>query len=300
MTVVSGITTQDAVFAHFAYSELAELASDESSAGNARRIALFGDQKYSPSLWNVVARQSLLRLGQDYQTFLRRGAPITPPAIVAPTIPKPKDPPSTPLIRKAIFRAPRQSPLSSMLDSVSSDSELSKAAEAVAGEMEERASQMHIPELFRSVAPSSAAVPSANAVVAKPTSSIISSFIAQAESHSRGLVVGYCPVWLKESAMRWNKWFYRERLNKAVEVCLPNRELDALIIEGAADFYTLYAAIELGNSAIALRLYFPERRSVWCGSKGHTTHHRSFPLVSICNRRVSDRGEREVHTTDAR
>ncbi|KAG2112115.1 Foie gras liver health family 1-domain-containing protein [Suillus clintonianus] len=97
-------------------------------------------------------------------TFLRHGAPITLPVVVASAAPKPKDPPSTPLIRKAIFKAPRQSPLGSMLDSVSSDSELSKAAEAVAGEMEERASQMHIPELFRSVAQSSAAAPVANAV----------------------------------------------------------------------------------------------------------------------------------------
>ncbi|KAG1856374.1 nucleoporin protein Ndc1-Nup [Suillus subalutaceus] len=236
VTVVSGITTQDTVFAHFAYSELAELASDESSAGSTRRTALFGDQKYSPTLWNVLARQSLLRLGQDYQTFLRRGAPITPPVAVAPAIPKPKDPPSTPLIRKAIFKAPRQSPLASMLDSVSSDSELSKAATAVAGEMEERASQMHIPELFRSVAPSSVAAPAANAVLAKPTSSIISSFIAQVESHSRDLFVGRCPAWLKESAITWNEWFYRERLNKVVEVCLPNRELDALIIEALSRF----------------------------------------------------------------
>ncbi|KAG2034794.1 nucleoporin protein Ndc1-Nup [Suillus americanus] len=236
VTVVSGITTQDTVFTHFAYSELAGLASDESSAGSTRRTALFGDQKYSPSLWNVLARQSLLRLGQDYQTFLRRGAPITPPVAVAPAIPKPKDPPSTPLIRKAIFKAPRQSPLSSMLDSVSSESELSKAASAVAGEMEERASQMHIPELFRSVAPSSAAAPAANTVLAKPTSSIISSFIAQVQSHSRDFVVSRCPAWLKESAIIWNKWFYRERLNKVVEVCLPNRELDALIIEALSRF----------------------------------------------------------------
>jgi nucleoporin NDC1 len=236
VTVVSGITTQDTVFAHFAYSELAELASDESSAGSARRTALFGDQKYSPSLWNVLARQSLLRLGQDYQTFLRRGAPITPPVVVAPAIPKPKDPPSTPLIRKAIFQAPRQSPLRSMLDSVSSDSELSKAAEAVAGEMEERASQMHIPELFRSVAPSSVAAPAANAVLAKPASSIISGFIAQVQSRSRDFVAGCCPAWLKGSTITWNKWFYRERLNKVVEVCLPNRELDALIIEALSRF----------------------------------------------------------------
>ncbi|KAG0696162.1 nucleoporin protein Ndc1-Nup [Suillus ampliporus] len=231
VTVVSGIMTQDTVFAHFAYSELAELASDESPAGAAQRTTLFGDQKYSPSLWNVLARQSLLRLGQDYQTFLRRGAPITPPVVVVPAAPKPKDPPSTPLIRKAIFKAPQQSPLGSMLDSVASDSELSKAAEAVAGEMEERASQMHIPELFRSVAPSSVAASAATAMAARPTPSIISDLITQLRGRSRNLVVSRCPNWLKQSAMRWNKWFYRERLNKVVEVCLPNRELDALIIQ---------------------------------------------------------------------
>jgi nucleoporin NDC1 len=46
-----------------------------------------------------------------------------------------------------------------MLDSISSDSEFSKAAEVVAGEMEEQVSQMRIPELFRSVAPPSAELP---------------------------------------------------------------------------------------------------------------------------------------------
>ncbi|KAG1825548.1 uncharacterized protein BJ212DRAFT_1573065 [Suillus subaureus] len=44
VTVISWIATQDMVFAHFAYSELAELASDEFSAGSARRTALFGNQ----------------------------------------------------------------------------------------------------------------------------------------------------------------------------------------------------------------------------------------------------------------
>ncbi|KAG2045252.1 hypothetical protein BDR03DRAFT_995466 [Suillus americanus] len=58
----------------------------------------------------------------------------------SPAIPKPKDPSPTPLIRKATFKAPRQSPLGSMLGSVSSDLEFSKAGEKVAGEMEERAS----------------------------------------------------------------------------------------------------------------------------------------------------------------
>ncbi|KAG1889331.1 hypothetical protein F4604DRAFT_2015743 [Suillus subluteus] len=207
VTVVSGIATQDMVFAN---SELiAELVSDESSTwpGSARRIALFGDQKYSPSLWNVLAHQSLLRLGQDYQTFLRRGALITPPVVVAPAIPKPKDPPSTPLIRKAIFKASRQSTLGSMLDLVSSDLEFSKAVEAVAGEMDERASEMRIPGFFLSVAPSSAAAPVANVLLA----------LAWVESHSRDFVLGRCPALRKESAITLNKWFYRERLNKVVE-----------------------------------------------------------------------------------
>jgi len=231
VTIVSGITFQDTVFAYFAYSELVELASDESRAGSARRTALFGDQKYSPSLWNVLARQSLLRLGQDYQTFLRRGASIAPIVVAAPAASKPKDPPSTPLIRKDIFKAPQRSPLGTVLDSVASDSKLSKAAEAVVGEVEERASQMHIPELFRSVVPSSVAAPAANVVSASPTPSIISGLIAQLEARSRDLVMGSCPVWMKEMAIKWNEWFYRERLNKVVEVCVPNRELDALIIE---------------------------------------------------------------------
>ncbi|OJA18737.1 hypothetical protein AZE42_12235 [Rhizopogon vesiculosus] len=237
VTIVSGITFQDTIFAHFAYSELVELASDESRAGSARRTALFGDQKYSPSLWNVLARQSLLRLGQDYQTFLRRGASTAPITVAAPAAPKPKDPPSTPLIRRDIFKAPQRSPLGTVLDSVASDSKLSKAAEAVVGEVEERSSQMHIPELFRSVVSSSVAAPAANVVSAIPTPSIISGLIAQLEARSRDLVMGSCPVWMKEMAIKWNEWFYRERLNKVVEVCVPNRELDALIIEGTTIFF---------------------------------------------------------------
>ncbi|KAJ8591574.1 hypothetical protein M405DRAFT_814190 [Rhizopogon salebrosus TDB-379] len=236
VTIVSGITSEDTVFAHFAYSELVELASDESREGSTRRTTLFGDQKYSPSLWNVLARQSLLRLGQDYQTFLRRGVPITPVTVAPAAPPKPKDPPSTPLIRTAIFKAPQRSPLSSMLDSVASDSKLSKAAEAVTDGVEERATQMHIPELFRSVAPSSVVAPTAVATPPSPTPTMISGLIVQLKARSGVLVADRCPVWMKETAIRWNEWFYRERLNKVVETCLPNRELDALMIEALSHF----------------------------------------------------------------
>ena len=50
----------DTVIAHFAHSELAELGLGKSLAESARGIALFCNQKHSPSLWNVLARQSVL------------------------------------------------------------------------------------------------------------------------------------------------------------------------------------------------------------------------------------------------
>jgi hypothetical protein len=61
------------------------------------------------------------------------------------------------------------SKISSLLDSDSSGLELSMAA-ALTGEMEERASQMHIPEFVWSVAPSlaAAAAPAANTFQAEP------------------------------------------------------------------------------------------------------------------------------------
>jgi nucleoporin NDC1 len=228
-----------------------ELASDESREGSTRRTTLFGDQKYSPSLWNVLARQSLLRLGQDYQTFLRRGVPITPVAVAPAAPPKPKDPPSTPLIRTAIFKAPQRSPLSSMLDSVASDSKLSKAAEAAADGVEERATQMHIPELFRSVAPSSVVAPTAVAIPPSPTPTMISGLIVQLKARSGILVADRCPVWMKETAIRWNEWFYRERLNKVVEACLPNRELDALMIEGSTYLFHIIRGLLTWATALS-------------------------------------------------
>ena len=188
--------------------------------------------------------------------FLRRGAPITP-VIVAPAAVVPKDPPSTPLIRKDIFKAPRQSPLGSILDSVASDSTFSKAAEAVAGQVEERANQMHLPELFRSVAPSSVITPVDNVNLAVPTPSMISDLIAQLQIRGKNLIIGHTPLWMRDTAIRWNEWLYRERLNKVVEACVPSRELDALIIEGTAhSLSALRAANGVGYSTIAARLRF--------------------------------------------
>ncbi|KAG1732048.1 hypothetical protein EDB19DRAFT_1831487 [Suillus lakei] len=115
---------------------LAELGLGKSSAESAGRIALFCNQKHSPSLWNVLARQSVL--GRHIKHSCEAAA------------------------------APQK--ITSLLDSDSSGLELSMAAEALAGEMEERVSQMHVPKFVWSVALSlvSAAAPAANTFLAEP------------------------------------------------------------------------------------------------------------------------------------
>ena len=78
LTLVAGIKSKDAYFKHFAFDELQQFARDESNAAAAKRTALFADQKYNPSLWATLVRETLLTLGNDYQLFLRRGAPPKP------------------------------------------------------------------------------------------------------------------------------------------------------------------------------------------------------------------------------
>ncbi|KIJ60868.1 hypothetical protein HYDPIDRAFT_97985 [Hydnomerulius pinastri MD-312] len=234
VTLVSGITSTDLSFVHFAYSELRDVAVDESAPSAARRTALFSDQKFNPSLWSVLAREALLRLGNDYQTFLRRGKPAPAAPISAPApAPKPSDPPSTPLLRQAIYKAPRQSPLSSVLDSFASDSELVKAADAVATEIETRAKDAPMPELFRSVSASSAAIRTSGAVVDAAKEPVKSSNVlfSRVKQECRGLLAKHSPSWSRAVAARWDEWWTRERINKVAEMSLPNRELDALVIK---------------------------------------------------------------------
>jgi nucleoporin NDC1 len=234
VTLISGITSTDSFFLHFAYAELRDVATDDSAASAARRAALFSDQKFSPSLWSTLAREALLRLGQDYQTFLRRGKPAPPAAVpVSAAAPKNPDPPSTPLLRQAIYKAPRQSPISKVLDSFASDSQPTKATDTAATQVETRAKDVvPIPELFRSVSAPSA-VTAAPVVV--PTQQPVASssiIVARVKQECGGLVVKYSPPWSREVAARWHEWWTRDRINKVAETCLPNRELDVLIIQG--------------------------------------------------------------------
>ncbi|EGN94543.1 hypothetical protein SERLA73DRAFT_188503 [Serpula lacrymans var. lacrymans S7.3] len=235
VTLISGISSQDPIFRQYAYSELIDLALEDSPMASERRTTLFGDQKYNPSLWSSLAREALLALGRDYQLLLRRGKPVP---VVAPSESKPvtKTPqaPSTPLIRQPIFKASRQSPLTSVLDSFASDSKLAEAVEITA-----EASKSNVPELFRSVMHVPASTPqsqkpsttSATVIAVTQPVSVGNGLIARIKGKGKEAIIEYCPHKIKQVVGSCIEWWGRERINKVVEACLPHRELDALVVE---------------------------------------------------------------------
>ncbi|KAI9462554.1 nucleoporin protein Ndc1-Nup [Boletus coccyginus] len=237
VTLISGITSTNPVYLHFAYAELRDLALDTRPASASRRTALFSDQKFSPSLWSTLARDSLMRLGHDYQTFLRKGAPAPADVPTLAVPPKTLQPPSTPLLRKAIYKAPQQSPISKVLDTFASDSDLSKAADAVASEIVTRVTEAPIPELFRSTSLPPVAAPPPPTITpaaATPRLYLIGAYVSRAKAQCQDLVVKYSPPWYQQVVAEWDAWWSRDRINKVSEKCLPNRNLDALIVEALA------------------------------------------------------------------
>ena len=244
MTLVSGTTSSDLVFLHFVYAELHSVSTDTSPSSSTRRTALFSDQKYNPSLWSTLARASLVRLGEDYQTLLRRGASAPPhlPTTTATTstaAPNLPHPPTTPILRQPIYKPPQQSPLSRILSTFASDSDLSKAAEEVAEEVGSAAKDVHVPELFRSVvATAASAVPVPSS--AAPASSAAGqtgpgvdprAIVKRAICACGDSVVQYVPPQIRVLGGELYDWATRERVHKRAEKTLAHRELDALIIE---------------------------------------------------------------------
>lgn len=231
LTLISGITTSDVTFKYFAYLELKDLAISESPSASSRRTALYGDQKYTPSLWSQLLRESLLHLGHSYQLFLRRGKASAPAAAAAVV---PLNPPSTiiatpaPLLKKPIYQPTSQSPVRRVLDSFAADGSFSQA-------VDEGANAVHIPELFRSVEaivhPVTAVVPTA-VNSAQKTKGTLDSVKEWGWGVGAGFVGRYAPAWLVEAGGRWREWWGRERVSKVVQACLPMRDVDVLVIDG--------------------------------------------------------------------
>ncbi|KAH9918053.1 nucleoporin protein Ndc1-Nup [Fomitopsis serialis] len=230
LTLVSGITSTDGFFKQFAYAELNHFASEDSPAAGARRSALFADQKYNPNLWTCLCRESLLTLGKDYQLFLRKGE-AAPAAAAAPAPPKPATPlpaKATQLIRAPILKGSPTSPLRAALDTLASDGPLSTAVATTADD-----AASHIPELFRSVMHASPSAERAVEAVQKSEERVVGLLEETRGRWQEGLgavVKSRAPQPVLALAGDVGHWWTRERVNRKVEMSLPNRRLDALVI----------------------------------------------------------------------
>lgn len=234
LTVVSGITSADGYFKHFAYAELSQLARGYSPAASARRSALFADQKYNPSMWACLVRDALLTLGKDYQLLLRRGSPEAPAPAPAPAPPKPElTLPATPLklLRTSVLKPTPTSPLRAALDTLASDGAISSAADSGVSQ---------IPELFRSMVHASPSAEKAIESVKRSEERVVGMFEetrTKLQQRMEAAVHGRVPAAALEKMTpafgvveRVRQWWTRDRVNKLVEMSLPNRHLDALAI----------------------------------------------------------------------
>ncbi|KAF9524907.1 nucleoporin protein Ndc1-Nup [Crepidotus variabilis] len=228
--LVAGTSSKEEFYQFFAFSELRELAMDESSTASSRRSTLFGDQKNILNLWSSVSRESLLLLGHHYQILLRRGRPLPPIPPAAPISTKPMPGPEvgtpTKLLRKSIFKHTKESPGQATLDALASDGPIAQALDA-------GANATHIPELFKSV--EAQALNSPVAEETKKNGALVRGLGGQIKSKALSAISSqvalHIPQPVKDNAALLVDWWERDRLSKQVEASLPFRELDVVVID---------------------------------------------------------------------
>ncbi|KAJ8081797.1 hypothetical protein PM082_007643 [Marasmius tenuissimus] len=227
VTLVSGVSSSDRVFKFFALSELREFATDTSSIGSSRRTEFFGNQKYSPTLWSQLSREILLVLGQDYQLLLRRGAP---PSTTSASVPAPTSPPALPatpakLIERPIFQSSKKSPLKTVIDSFAADGSFSQVVEA-------GAEAAHLPEAIKNVEDTllRPGLERGKGEVKKGLDGA-KGIVERTRGLAFGVIRRHAPGWVGTGISKTKEWWTEERLSRAVEGCVPFRELDAVAVE---------------------------------------------------------------------
>ncbi|EKM75430.1 hypothetical protein AGABI1DRAFT_116372 [Agaricus bisporus var. burnettii JB137-S8] len=233
-TLISGISSQDATFQYFAYSELCSLAEDKSASAIAQRGAFFADQKYSPSLWAHFIRESLLLLGKDYQLFLRSGNPEPPPTTVPSTAPATPaiSIPSTPVpvLRQGIFKYSANDASATTSDAKRSNGLIPRAVEVSTGIAD-------LPQIFRSVEVKPAPEATREAQKTAETPKDYFAPIKQKVRHyACAIYKMYVPPVVVAHLQSWMSWWKNDRTQKAIEKCLPSRELDIIVIEVISRF----------------------------------------------------------------
>jgi nucleoporin NDC1 len=164
---------------------------------------------------------------------------------VPPQVPSDKPKPSLPvevakpveLIKKpTIYQsgAGKQSPIRRVVEGLGSDGVLAQALDESAEKVNLNVGTA-IPELFRSVLHS----PGKENTVAKDAVKVKSNATANllrlscmVEDAMRTLYEQWVPPHGQELAVSLRKWWTQERLSRRVEACLPNRELDVVIVDG--------------------------------------------------------------------
>ena len=152
--------------------------------------------------------------------------PLLAPA-PAPPVLKPA-PPSTPLLRKQIFKAPTQSPIRSVIDSIAADGALTQAVQNSV-----QTTAAHMPELFKGIQSPAAAIKQPLTLIENEAAvKAITAPVRSISSLKRLLPVSVPPT-LSRIREHWENWWRRERVNKTAEASLLYREVDALIVEGS-------------------------------------------------------------------
>lgn len=292
LSLVSGVSssTADGTFRYLCYTELLAVASSTSPSDVSHRGQLFNDQKHNPHLWTHLVRESLLLLGKDYQLLLRRGrspAASTPQAPIA----KPQPPPPmnvakpVELIKKpTIYQAVacKQSPIRRVLEGLGSDGVLAQALDEGAEKVNENVVTT-IPELFQSVLhPLEKEKTEMQEVVANKVR-VAANFlrlpsIVQNVVHT--VYDKWAPSQTKELVLSLQSWWTQERLSRRVETCLPNRELDVVIVDGKLTTVIFTLMLMFPFSPIPFNIGVADGRHVWYRPEGYPSHPRGFPVIS--------------------
>jgi nucleoporin NDC1 len=128
--------------------------------------------------------------------------------------------PTTPIVRKAIFKNTPSSPLHSAVESLAADGAVTQALTHSLD-----STVAHLPDLFKSTGPSApvAAVQKTVATVKAAKPSLL------------GMVptpTGFIPQSILAAAREARQWWSRPRASRLAECAVPNRETDVLIAEG--------------------------------------------------------------------
>ena len=128
--------------------------------------------------------------------------------------------PSTPVVRKAVFKNTPNSPLHSVVESLAADGAVTQALTHSLD-----STVAHLPDLFKSDGP-----PAPVAAVQKTVATVKAARPALLEKVQ--IPISFLPPRVLSAAREVGQWWSRPRASRVADSVVPNRETDILIAEG--------------------------------------------------------------------